>query len=51
MADQVLIEQVIINLIKNAMEAMQVGHALEQVLRKILLANPAHGPVHINKRP
>ena len=32
-----------------AMEAMQFGHALERILREILLANPAHGPVHINK--
>ena len=32
-----------------AMEAMQFGHALERILREILLANPAHGPVHLNK--
>jgi hypothetical protein len=32
-----------------AMEAMQFGHALERILREILLANPAHGPVLLNK--
>ena len=32
-----------------AMEAMQFGHALERILREILLANPAHGPVQLNK--
>ena len=32
-----------------AMEAMQFGHALERILREILLANPAHGPVKLNK--
>ena len=31
-----------------AMGAMQFGHALEKILRKILLANPAHGPVKLN---
>ena len=32
-----------------AKEAMQFGHALERILREILLANPAHGPVLLNK--
>ena len=32
-----------------AMEAMQFGHALERILREILFANPAHGPVQLNK--
>ena len=32
-----------------ALESMQFGHALERILREILLANPAHGPVHLNK--
>ena len=32
-----------------AMEAMQFGHALKRILHKILLANPAHGPVMLNK--
>ena len=32
-----------------AMEAMQFGHALDWILREILLANPAHGPVQLNK--
>ena len=27
-------------------EAMQFGHALDRILREILLANPSHGPVH-----
>ena len=31
------------------MEAMQFGHALKRILCKILLANPAHGPVQLNK--
>ena len=30
-------------------EAMQFGHALDRILREILLANPAHGPVHLTK--
>ena len=30
-------------------EAMQFGQALDRVLREILLANPAFGPVHLNK--
>ena len=30
-------------------EAMQFGHALERILREILLANPSHGPVHLTK--
>ena len=32
-----------------APEAMQFGHALERLLREVLLANPAHGPVHVIK--
>jgi len=32
-----------------APEAMQFGHALERLLREVLLANPAHGPVHVTK--
>ena len=28
-----------------AEEAMQFGHALDRIIREILLANPAHGPV------
>jgi hypothetical protein len=32
-----------------AMESMQFGHALERILREILLANPAFGPVHLMK--
>ena len=32
-----------------AKEAMQFGHALERILREILFANPAHGPVLLNK--
>ena len=32
-----------------AMESMQFGHALERILRKILLAPPGHGPVKLNK--
>ena len=28
---------------------MQFGNALERILRKIILANPAHGPVLLNK--
>ena len=32
-----------------AMETMQIGHALDCILREILLANPAHGPVMLNK--
>ena len=30
-------------------KAMQFGHALERILREILLANPSHGPVHLTK--
>ena len=32
-----------------AMESMQFGHALDHILRKILLANPAFGPVYLIK--
>ncbi|KAL3826648.1 hypothetical protein ACHAXA_009089 [Cyclostephanos tholiformis] len=32
-----------------AMESMQFGHALDHILREILLANPAFGPVHLLK--
>ena len=32
-----------------AMEAMQFGHALDRLLREILLADPRHGPVHMMK--
>jgi hypothetical protein len=32
-----------------AMESMQFGHALDCILREILLANPAFGPVHLIK--
>ena len=32
-----------------AMEAMQFGHALDRILREILLANPAFGPVRLMK--
>ena len=32
-----------------AMEAMQFGHALDRILREILLADPALGPVHLIK--
>ncbi len=32
-----------------AMESMQFGHALKHVLREILLANPAFGPVYLIK--
>ena len=32
-----------------AMEAMQFGHALDRILREILLSNPRHGPVHLIK--
>ena len=32
-----------------AMEAMQFVHALKRILREILLANPAHGPVILHK--
>ena len=31
------------------MEAMQFGHALDRILREVLLANPTHGPVHLIK--
>ena len=31
------------------MEAMQFGHALDRILREILLANPAFGPVRLMK--
>ena len=32
-----------------AMEAMQFGRSLERILREILFANPAHGPVQMIK--
>ena len=32
-----------------AKESMQFGHALEQIFREIILANPADGPVLLNK--
>lgn len=32
-----------------AMEAMQFGHALDRLLREILLADPRHGPVYMMK--
>ncbi|KAL3809642.1 hypothetical protein ACHAXA_003728, partial [Cyclostephanos tholiformis] len=32
-----------------AMESMQFGHALDRILREILLANPAFGPVYLIK--
>ena len=32
-----------------AVESMQFGHALERILREILLANPEHGPVKMLK--
>ena len=32
-----------------APESMQFGHALERILREILLASPSHGPVYLNK--
>ena len=32
-----------------AMEAMQFGHALDRILREILLADPTFGPVHLIK--
>ena len=31
------------------MEAMQFGHALDRILREILLADPTFGPVHLIK--
>ena len=31
------------------LEAMKFGYALERIIREILLANPAHGPVQLNK--
>ena len=31
------------------LEAMQYGNDLERILHEILLANPAHGPVQLNK--
>jgi hypothetical protein len=31
------------------MEAMQFGHALDQILREILFSSPRHGPVHMIK--
>ncbi len=33
----------------DAMEAMQFGYSLERILRKILLANSAYGPIQLNK--
>ena len=32
-----------------AKETMQFGHALEQILREIILAKTVHGPVLLNK--
>ena len=32
-----------------ALESMQFGHALDRLLREILLANPTHGPVYLMK--
>ena len=32
-----------------ALESMQFGHALDRILREILMANPAMGPVHLMK--
>ena len=32
-----------------ATESMQYGHALDRILREILLANPTLGPVHLHK--
>ena len=32
-----------------AKESMQFGHALDRILREILLADPAHGPVYLIK--
>ena len=32
-----------------ALEAIQFGHALKRILREILLANPEHGQVNVNK--
>ena len=32
-----------------AKESMQFGHALDRILREILLADPAHGPPHLIK--
>ena len=32
-----------------ATDAMQFGHALDRILRQILLANPAYGPVQLMK--
>ena len=32
-----------------ALESMQFGHALERIIREILLANPKLGPVHMMK--
>ena len=32
-----------------AKESMQFGHALDRILREILLADPIHGPVHLIK--
>ena len=32
-----------------ALESMQFGHALERILREILLSNPAYGPVNMLK--
>jgi hypothetical protein len=31
------------------MESMQFSHALDRILREILLVNPAFGPVHLIK--
>ena len=32
-----------------AAEAMQFGHALDRILREILLANPVYGPILMSK--
>ena len=32
-----------------AADAMQFGHALDRILREILLANPAYGPVLMSR--
>ena len=42
-----LVNQEILSLA--AMESMKFGHALDRILRETLLANPAHGPVLMNK--
>ena len=32
-----------------ALEAMQFGHALDRILRHILISNPKHGSVYLMK--